>query len=230
MNVLDKTALYSLSYGLYIVCGKQGDKINGQIANTAFQISGDPITVAVSINKNNLTHEYIMSDQLFTISVLASDAPISLIGNFGFKTGRDGDKFSDLEYELSPQGVPYIPTQTLSYIEAEVLQAVDAGTHTIFIGKATDAKVFRKDEPMTYALYHKIKSGGAKPAEPQKEAPVSEEPLADDSYKCMVCGYIYYPGEGDLGNNIKPGTSFEDLPEDWVCPVCGVGKDQFEKN
>lgn len=223
---MDKKALFSLSYGLYIVCGKKGQNINGQMANTAFQISSDPITVAVSINKNNLTHEYIMSDKVFTVSVLAADAPMELIGNFGFKSGRDADKFVAVNYKLSDRGVPYILEHTLSYMEAEVLQTVDAGTHTIFIGKVVNAEVFSQGEPMTYALYHKIKSGAQAP---KTATSTDNKQPAGEEYKCSVCGYVYNSAVGDVGNGIEPGTSFEQLPDTWTCPVCGVGKDKFEK-
>lgn len=223
---MDKKALFSLSYGLYIVCGKKGQNINGQVANTAFQISADPITIAVSINKNNLTHEYIMSDQVFTVSVLAADAPMELIGNFGFKSGRDTDKFTAVNYKLSDNGVPYILEHTLSYMAAEVLQTVDAGTHTIFIGKVTNAEVFNQDDPMTYAHYHKIKSGGG---QPQKTVTTSTEQPSGEEYKCTVCGYVYNSAVGDVDNGVEPGTSFEQLPDTWTCPMCGVGKEHFEK-
>jgi flavin reductase (DIM6/NTAB) family NADH-FMN oxidoreductase RutF/rubredoxin len=227
---MDKKALFSLSYGLYIVCGKKGQSINGQVANTAFQISADPITIAVSINKNNLTHEYIMSDQVFTVSVLAADAPLELIGNFGFKSGREVDKFNAVNYKLSAHGVPYILENTLSYMEAEVLQTVDAGTHTIFIGKVTNAEVFKQDNPMTYALYHQIKSGGAKPSLPPKTVTsTNTEKSTVEEYKCTVCGYVYNPDVGDVENGVEAGTPFDQLPDTWTCPICGVGKEQFEK-
>ncbi|MEG6615808.1 flavin reductase [Peptococcaceae bacterium 1198_IL3148] len=228
---MNNKALYSITYGLYVVCGKNDENINGQIANTMFQISSNPVTMAVSINKNNLTHEYIMAGQAFTVSVLAQDAPLSLIGQFGFKSGREHNKFEGIDYQTTDNGLPYILKNTLSFMEAKVIQTVDVGTHTIFIGEMTDAEVLNTGAPMTYAYYHQLKGGSAK--EPIKSTPPKDETLPKQSndkvYRCQVCGYEYNPSQGDAEHGIEPGTAFEDLPDDWTCPICGVGKDEFEQ-
>lgn len=226
---MNTKALYQISYGLYIITSRKGERLNGQVANTAIQISGDPVTIAVSINKNNLTNEFIKESKLFTVSVLALDAPLSLIGNFGFKSGREADKFAGVSYKIGSTGVPYLTEGSLAYLEAEVIQVVDAGTHDIFIGKLTGAEILKEGTPMTYADYHLLKSGGTPKAAPTIEEKENGGKNKMDKYVCSVCGYVYDPEAGDEDHGVAPGTPFEKLPEDWVCPVCGVGKDEFEK-
>lgn len=228
--IMNLKALHKISYGLYIIGAKKEDTINGQTANTVVQISSEPATVAVSINKQNLTHEYIMASGYFTMSVLARETPLSLVGQFGFKSGREGDKFSGINYSLTGNGLPYVNDHTLAYLEAKVMNEMDAGTHTIFLAQVTAAEILKEGEPMTYAYYHQVKRGSTPPTAPtyisnQKER--SKSNMA--KYVCTVCGYVYDPAEGDPESNIAPGTSFADLPDDWVCPVCGAGKDEFEK-
>ncbi|MBE3580731.1 MAG: flavin reductase [Thermoanaerobacteraceae bacterium] len=228
---MDTKALHTISYGLYIVTAKKGERFNGQVANTVFQISSTPPTVAVSINKQNLTHEFITAGKIFAVSVLAKEAPLSLIGRFGFKSGREVDKLAGLNYKLTGKGLPYIPEETLAYLEAEVVQTVDAGTHSIFIGSLTDAAVLRRGEPMTYAYYHQIKRGTTPKTAPTFVAS-HVEPLSGAGtprYRCTICNYIYDPAQGDPERGIAPGTPCEDLPGNWVCPICGAGKEAFEK-
>lgn len=224
---MDLKALHSISYGLYVVASKDGERINGQIANTVFQISSEPPTIAISINKQNLTNEFIAKSGLFAVSVLPEEIPLSLIGQFGFKSGRDVDKFAGVNYLLTPQGLPYLG-KALAYIEAKIIQTVDAGTHTIFIGEITAAEVLNQGNPMTYAYYHQVKRGSTPPSAPTY-IKKDERSKGMDQYECSVCGYVYDPTEGDPDSDIEPGTPFENLPDDWVCPVCGAGKEAFEK-
>ena len=229
---MNPEALHKISYGLYIVCSKNNDKINGQIVNTLFQVTANPPKIAVSINKKNLTHEYIENSKYFTASILSEETPLKFIGRFGFKSGRDIDKFEDIKYHLNKQGIPIIIDYTLAYIEVKVLDSIDAGTHTIFIGKVEDAEILNENSPMTYEYYHKVKGGYSPKTAPTYSKIVDirkKEVKAMEKYICNVCGYVYDPEKGDPENGIKPGTSFEDLPDDWVCPVCGAGKEEFEK-
>lgn len=224
---MNTKALHKISYGLYIVTSKRGGRLNGQIANTVFQISGQPVTVAVSINKQNLTNEFIRESGFFAVSVLSREAPLSLIGDFGFKSGREADKFAGVNYKLTPNGLPYITDNTLAFLEAKVLQTVDAGTHNIFIGEVIDAEVLREGLPMTYTYYQEVKRGGV-PRTAPSYTPVKEEKSAKGGkYICSICGYVYDPEAGDPENGVAPGTAFEELPGEWVCPVCGAGKDVF---
>jgi flavin reductase (DIM6/NTAB) family NADH-FMN oxidoreductase RutF/rubredoxin len=232
---MDSKVLHKISYGLYIIGAKKNELINAQTANTVVQISADPVTVAVSINKQNLTHEYILSGGYLTISILEQNAPLSLIGLFGFKSGRETDKFAEVSYSTTANGLPYITGHSLAYMEAKVIDQLDAGSHTIFLGQVTAAEILKEGEPMTYAYYHQLKRGSTPPATPtyqETQQRTIKEERSDqkmDKYVCTVCGYVYDPEKGDPENNIAPGTPFADLPEDWVCPVCGVGKDEFEK-
>ena len=152
-------ALYNLGYGLYVVCSRKGDKFNGQIANTVIQVTSEPPAVAVCINKTNLTHEFIEESRVFTASILSQDTPLSFIGNFGFKSGRDTDKFEGINYITGETQAPIVTDNSLAYLEVRVTQEVDVGTHTIFIGELVGADVLKEGEPMTYAYYHQVKRG-----------------------------------------------------------------------
>ncbi len=225
---MNQKTFHKISYGLYVVSSKKEGKLNGQIANTVFQVTSKPPVIAVSINKQNLTHEFIQKSKSFTISILSKETPMKFIGHFGFKSGRDLDKFKDINYKIGITDAPVVIENSIGYLEAELMNTIDAGTHTIFVGKVIDAEILNNSEPLTYDYYHQIK-GGKSP----KSAPtyIGEEKEVNemDKYECTVCGYVYDPEKGDPDSGINPGTSFEELPDDWVCPVCGVGKDQFEK-
>jgi len=156
---MNLNALHKLSYGMYIVASHKGDKLNGQIANTVFQITSEPPTVAVSINKQNLTHELIKTSKVFSVSVLCQATPLPFIGGFGFKSGRDTDKLKGLNYKVGITGSPIFLNNTTSYLEAEVIQDIDVGTHTIFIGKIVAAEILTEDPCMTYEYYHQVKRG-----------------------------------------------------------------------
>lgn len=225
-------AVQKICYGMYVISSKKDGKINGQIANTLFQITSDPATVAVSINKQNLTHEYIMESKAFAASIISKDAPMTFIGNWGFKSGRDIDKFKDAKFKTgSVTAVPIVLDHATGYLECEVLSSTDVGTHTIFIGKIVDCEVLSNAEPMTYAYYHTIKGGKSPKTAPTYVEEEKAEGTAPSSakYKCNVCGYVYDPENGDPDAGIVAGTSFEDLPDNWVCPVCGAAKSEFEK-
>jgi len=226
---MDLKALYKLGYGLYIVSSKKGQKLNGQVANTVFQITSQPPTIAVSINKTNLTYEYIRQSQVFTASILAQDTPLAFIGHFGFKSGRDIDKFKGINHKMGVTKAPIVTDHTLAYLEAKLLQEVDAGTHSIFIGKLVGAEVIGEGEPMTYAYYHQVKRGTTPKTAPSYIAEQKEASVKMAKYQCTVCEYVYDPELGDPDGGIAPGTPFEKIPDDWVCPVCGAAKSEFEK-
>jgi ferric-chelate reductase [NAD(P)H] len=152
-------ALFKLSYGVYIVGSHNAEKLNAQIANSVMQITSEPATIAVSINKKNLTHDYIKASGVFSVSVLCQTAPLPFIGNFGFKSGRDIDKLKDIKYKVGQTGSPLILDNTAAYFEAEGLQYLDAGTHTIFVGKVVAAEVLNDLPVMTYEYYHQVKRG-----------------------------------------------------------------------
>ena len=225
---MDTKALYKISYGVYIVCSVDGDKINGQIANTVIQAASEPPTIAVSINKDNLTHEYISKSKMFTASILSQDAPLTFIGNFGFKSGRDVNKFEGINYRTGTTGAPVVIDNATAYLEVRVTKEIDVGTHTMFIGELVDAGVLSEDTVMTYEYYHQVKRGTTPKSAPSY-VEKKEEKSGMKKYECSVCGYVYDPEEGDPENGISAGTAFEDLPDDWVCPICGASKEDFRE-
>jgi len=156
---MNMNALHKLGYGMYIIGAYKDDKLNGQVANTVFQITSEPATVAVSINKSNLTHEYIKATKVFTASILCQATPLPYIGGFGFKSGRDTNKLENKNYKIGETKAPIFLDHATAYLEAEVIQDVDVGTHTIFIGKIVAAEILTEDTCMTYDFYHEVKRG-----------------------------------------------------------------------
>ncbi|GAF89566.1 unnamed protein product [marine sediment metagenome] len=163
---MNPKALHKISYGLYAIAASKGDKINGQIANTVFQITSKPPTLAVSINKENYTHELIRESRSFVVNVLDRETGMVFIGRFGFKCGRDIEKFDGIKYRLSQLGNPILEENSIAFLEVRVEKEVDVGTHTIFIGEVVDADIISDGEPMTYAYYHIVKKGRAPKAAP----------------------------------------------------------------
>jgi len=232
--MLDLESLFKLSYGVYILSSKKDSKLNGCIVNTVFQLSPEPPMAAVSVNRQCLTHEYITDSRVFAVSILSEEAPMSFVGRFGFRSGREIDKFEQINFKIGQTGSPIVLDNTVAFLEAEVAQSIDVVTHTLFIGRIVACETLEKDaEPMTYAYYRDIKHGRT----PKTAATyIREKPVAElkegvtnmKKYKCLMCGYIYDPDVGDPENDVEAGTAFEDLPDDWVCPECGAGKDEFE--
>jgi rubredoxin/flavin reductase (DIM6/NTAB) family NADH-FMN oxidoreductase RutF len=225
---MNTKALYSLTYGLFIVSSVNNGKFNGQVANTVIQICSEPQVIQVVINRNNLTHEYISASKAFSASILAKETPLNFIGAFGFKSGRDTDKFAGVNFRPGQTGAPLVMDNSLAYLEARVIDQKDVYTHTVFIGQLVDADVIKEGEPITYAYYQQVKRGTTPKSAPSYMADKKEEKVKMDKYKCEVCGYIYDPEKGDPDGGIKPGTKFADIPDDWTCPVCGAEKNQFK--
>ena len=237
-------SFFTLSYGLYIISSESGEKKNGYVANTVFQVTATPEQLAISCNKDNLTEQIIAKSGRFSVSVLGKDASKDLIGTFGYKSGKNIDKFSSVEYFTSPNGIPVVTEGSVAWFECEVVQSLDVGTHVIFIGKVLDGEILQKGiEPMTYAYYHEVRKmfspknaptyiDKKKLKENQAETKPVEKPKVSvksmQKWECQVCGHIYDPAEGDPDSGIAPGTAFEDLPDDWVCPECGAEKSDFE--
>ena len=156
---MNTRALHKLSYGIYVVTSIKDGRLNGQIANTVIQVTAEPPTIAVSINRNNLTWELIKSSRVFAVSVLCEDTPLIFIGRFGFHSGRETDKFEGVEYRLGQTGAPIVLDNAVAFMEARVIQEVDVGTHTIFIGQLVDADIINDKTCLTYEHYHQIKGG-----------------------------------------------------------------------
>lgn len=152
-----KQAIYKMSYGMYIITSIDGEKINGQACNTAFQITSDPMRVAIGINKNNLTGEYILASRTFAVNILGQDAH-ALIRRFGYRSGREFNKFEGLNFSTGKTGSPLLEG-ALGYLECRVIpdKVVDCGTHWIFVADVVNGKLVNDEEPMTYDYFRKTK-------------------------------------------------------------------------
>lgn len=201
---MNKSAFHKLSYGVYAITAQDGTRPVGCIANSAIQITSNPPSIAISINKNNFTHSVIQKTKCFSISVLSEKTDPAIIGTFGFQSSRDTDKFAAAAYEMQ-NGLPVLQ-DICAWFTVEVTQQMDAGTHTIFLGTVTDCAVRSNETPMTYAYYHAVLKGKSPKAAPTY-IEESEQPAVSSKnrYVCTICGYIY---EG------------ESLPDDFVCPIC----------
>jgi flavin reductase (DIM6/NTAB) family NADH-FMN oxidoreductase RutF/rubredoxin len=226
---MDLKALHKIGYGLYVVTSAKGEKLNGQIANTVFQITSEPPTVAVSINKSNLTWEFIKESRVFAVSVLRRDTPLDFIGRFGFKSGRDTNKLEGIEYKIGKTKAPIVIDNAVSYLEVEVVNEMDMGTHTVFAGRVVNAEVLTEEPCMTYEYYHQIKRGVTPKTAPSYIEEQKVEAPGSGKYRCTVCGWIYDPEIGDPDGGIAPGTPFEQISDNWVCPVCGAAKSAFDR-
>lgn len=202
---MDKKAMFKLSYGLYVLTANQDGFDNGCIINTASQITSSPNRISIAVNKTNKTHDMIMKTGHFNISVLSEKADFSIFERFGFHSGKDTNKFSDFEnFAVSSNGIKYITGYANSYISARLFHCIDLVTHTLMLADVTDCDVLSDDNSLTYNFYHQnIKPKNSPDAKKGKIA-----------YRCKICGYIHYADE---------------LPPDFICPVCKHGIDDFEK-
>lgn len=226
---MDLKALHKIGYGLYVVTSRKGDSLNGQIANTVFQITSEPPTVAVSINKKNLTWEFIRESRVFAVSVLCQDTPLSFIGGFGFKSGREVNKLEGVNYRIGRTGAPVVIDNAVACFEVEVTNEMDMGTHTVFAGTVVDSEVVSEKTCMTYEHYHQVKRGTTPKTAPSYIEESKEAVAKMAKYRCTVCGWVYDPEIGDPEAGVAPGIPFERLPDGWTCPVCGAAKSDFEK-
>jgi len=230
---------YTLSYGLYIISAQTKEKKNGYVANTVFQVTAEPSQLAVSCNKDNLSAQIIAESGFFSVSVLDQDASKEIIGRFGYNSGKKMDKFEETQFFETSEGIPVVTEDCVAWFTCKVVKIVDVGSHLLFIGEVLDGDFIDKEKtPLTYDYYHKVRHGRSpknaptyiketRQDKPQKEAKEVKK-AAGQKWICLVCSHIYDPAEGDPGAGVAPGTPFEDLPDDWVCPVCGAEKVDFE--
>lgn len=205
---MDTKSVYKISYGLYVLTASQGDKDNGCIINTLSQLTSSPMQISVTVNKANFTHDMIKATGVFNVSVIDTSADFSLFRHFGFQSGRNVQKFGTPDsYKFSPcyadNGVLYVKSGANAFLSGKVVNEIDLGTHTMFIAEMTDGEILSDKPSMTYEYYQQ----NVKP----KPAQTAEK---KSGWVCKVCGYIY---EG------------EELPEEFVCPVCKHGREDFEK-
>lgn len=199
-NKNDLTALFNIGYGLYVVTSNDGKKDNGLIVNTVTQVTNTPNRIAVTINKDNYSHHIIKQTGIMNINCLSQDAPFSVFEKFGFRSGRSVDKFAGEEVLRSDNGLVFLSKHINSFMSLKVEQYMDLGTHGMFICSITESRVISNVETMTYTYYQ----NNVKP-KPKTEG--------RKGFVCKVCGYVY---EGD------------ELPEDFVCPLCKHGAADFE--
>ena len=159
MGSIDMKALFSLTYGMYIVSTDLDGRLNGQIANTVMQVTAEPICVATCLNKANLTTEMIEKSGRFSVTILEQDTPMTFIGQFGFKSGRDIDKFANVKYSLAGEGTPLIEEWSVAAFEAKVVNTIEMPSHLLFIGEVRESVYFKEAPLLTYGDYHKIKKG-----------------------------------------------------------------------
>lgn len=232
--MIDKKAFHALSYGLYIISSEADGQAAGCVANTFQQVTSAPLQVSVALNKENVTTGVIQKSGRLAAVCLAETATMELIGTFGFRSSADEDKFASFKTEHDEAGVPYVAEQAVARFSAHVVQEVDLGTHIMFIAEVDEAEAFGGD-PMTYAYYHAVKGGKTPPkassylGPDDKESSSSSDAKAEApdaagsdapapgmrfAWRCTICGHIEYVDE---------------LPDDFECPICGMGKDMFER-
>jgi ferric-chelate reductase [NAD(P)H] len=169
---IDDKALWNMSYGLYVLTARNGEKKNGQIINVAVQVTVEPMRLAVCISKENLTYEYIRQDRVFGLSVLEQDTPFTFIGTWGFKSGRTTDKFREVNFKQGVAGTPLLLDHALSVIECKVVDTIDVGTHVLFVGEVIGTEVLKTGPALTYEYYHKVIKGKAPKNAPTYRATV----------------------------------------------------------
>lgn len=238
-------AFHKLSYGLYLVASKHEGKKSGYIANTAFQVTSEPEQLAISCHKKNQTTQVILDSGIFSVSVLKKEVNMKIIGDFGFMSSTEIDKFSGINFITAQTGAPIVIDSSVAWFDCKVVKSVDLGSHYLIIGEVLDADELSDEEPLTYHYYrekYKMLSPKNSPtyldkslldaetadAVNEKDEPEHEHVFDGESYVCVICGYTYHPEEGDPGMGIAPGTPFEELPEDYRCPICNASKEYFK--
>ena len=205
---MDPKAMFKLSYGLFVLTTRFYNKDNGCIINTAIQAASEPNQISICVNKANLTHDMILQSKEFTVSVISEKASFDLFKRFGFQSGKDVDKFEGFadKVKRGANGIYYVSEGTNAYISVKVTKTEDLGSHTMFIGEITDMEVLSPDPSATYAYYFEN-------IKPKPEA-VGKTPTGETIWRCRICGYEY------VG---------EELPEDFICPICKHPAEDFEK-
>ena len=199
---MNTSALFKIGYGLYVLTANEQGKDNGCIVNTVMQITSEPLQVAVCVNKNNYTCGMIQHTRKFNISVLTEETGFDVFKNFGYQSGQNTDKFTNfIDVKRTNNGVLYITKNTNAYFSAWVQQEIDLGTHIMFIAQLIEAEVLSDKPTVTYDFY-------------QKNIKPKPENTGKKGWRCKICGYIY---EG------------ENLPADYICPICKHGAMDFEK-
>lgn len=201
---MNNKALYNLSYGVFVLAAKAGERVNACITNTCIQVANSPTRVAISVLNGNYTCEILKQGGVFALTLLDQTCTMETIQHFGFQSGREVDKFADLQPALDGNGVPYLPWQSCAWLSGRVISQEDLGSHTLFIAEVEDAQVLSANEPLTYAYYQNV----LKP----KPTPKAEEKKII-GWQCKICKFIY---DGPV------------LPDDYTCLICGHPAEDFE--
>ena len=202
--MIDNTAMYKITYGLYMLTTTDGEKQNGCIVNTVNMLTDNPKRITVFVNKANYSEELLRKTGVFNVSVLTKSAPFELFKQFGFVSGREKDKFEGGRYETSENGLYYLPEHANALISGKVVDCYDYGTHTLFVAEVTEAKKLSDEESVSYEYYQ---------AHIKQKPQVSAAPTDKEKWVCKVCGYTH---EGEL-------------PDDFICPWCKHPASDFEK-
>ena len=203
---MEQKAFYSLSYGVFLLGTRAGDRINACITNTCFQAAVNPARIVISSISGNLTCQMIKESGVFSLTVLDVSCGFDVIERFGYQSGRNADKFKDFAHELDSNGCPYILRHAAAVFECKVISVQDLGSHTLFIAEVTDACVKGSEPPLTYAAY-------LSDVKPKKDAVAPAPAKKIVGWRCKICGYEYEGAE---------------LPADFECPVCGHPAEDFE--
>ena len=204
---MDQKALFQITYGLYLLTAQENGKDNGCIINTVVQVAEKPVRIAVSVLKNNLTHDMVKRTGKFNVCAISTDANFDLFRHFGMQSGKNMDKFANFDSALrSENGLLRLAKFSNMYLSADVVQTMDLGTHSLFIAEVTEGEVLSQGIPCSYSYY---------------QAMITPQPVKSSKKKwvCDVCGWVY--------DEEETGIKWEDLPEDFVCPLCKHGKSDF---
>lgn len=200
---MDNKALFKLSYGVFVLAARAGDKVNGCITNTCIQVANSPTRVALSVINANYTCQLLKEGGLFCLTLLDESCTMETIRHFGYQSGRDVDKFGQIRPQLDRNGVPYLPWQSCACLSGRVVSSQDLGSHTLFIAEVEDAQVLSDREPLTYAYYQNV-------LKPKPQAAPEKKIVG---WRCRICGYVY---QGEA------------LPDGFMCPLCGHPAEDFE--
>jgi len=209
--MIEKEAMYKLTYGLFVLTTTDGEKQNGCIVNTVSMLTDNPKRVTVFVNKANYTEELLRKTGIFNASVLTEKTPFEIFKQFGFASGRDTDKFAGTSYPKTENGLYYLPDYSNAVLSGKVIDYYDYGTHTLFVAEITEAKTLSSDKSVSYEYY--LSNIKPKPQAKVQEDTATEKSESAEKWVCKICGYVH---EGEM-------------PDDFICPWCKHPKDDFEK-
>jgi len=212
--------LSTLSYGMFAIGVKDGEKVSACIASSLMQVAGDPDIVALSMSHNNYSDECIKKSKIFSVSVLSEDTSGAVIGALGFNSGRGTDKLKNIRHRVLAEGVPVIKENICCWFLCKVVGSMETLTHTVFLAEIIAGSEKIHGRPMTYGFYRRVLKGRApKNAPAYREEKLPRREGDSESWVCTICGYVYN----------DPYVPFEELPDKWVCPICGAPKSAFRR-